>query len=122
MANTLQSAGKVNTTTTQYENYFTVKKNAEERISKWLDGMVYIYNNDYGNRFDEILAHLNKCVVENKVDLIVLDNLMSININMLERDKYQQQSAFVDHLETFAKQCNIHIVFCSTSQKKATDF
>lgn len=113
----LQSAGRNNTAATRYENYFTVMAEAEERISKWLDGRIYIYNNDYGNNFDEIVTRLYRCVVEHKVDLIILDNLMALNIGMLDRDLYRQQSLFVEHLENFAKQCNIHIVFVAHPRK-----
>ena len=113
----LQSAGRNYVLSTQYENYYKVRDSVSEKISKWLDEKIYIYNNDYGNNFDEVIAHLNHCVVEHKVDLVILDNLMSININMLDRDKYQQQSLFVEQLENFAKNSNIHIIFVAHPRK-----
>ena len=51
------------------------------------------------------------------MDVIILANLMALNIGMLDRDLYRQQSLFVEHLENFAKQCNIHIVFVAHPRK-----
>ena len=113
----LQGAGKEHIVSTQYENFFEVNKAQELQISTWLNDRVYIYNNEYGNNFDELLAHLDKCVVEHKVDLILIDNLMALNINMLDRDKYQQQSAFVMRLERFAKRNNVHVLFVAHPRK-----
>ena len=36
---------------------------------------------------------------------------------MSGQDRYAKQSQFVEHLETFAKQCNIHIIFVAHPRK-----
>lgn len=113
----LQAAGKYHVHPTQYENYYQPKQDAEPYISKWLDEKVFIYNNRYGNDFSKIMERLNECVVKHKVDLVILDNLMSLNISMLEQDKFTQQSAFVDRLETFAKDVNVHVLFVAHPRK-----
>ena len=117
----LQSAGRDNVLETQYEGFYQTKSEAQERIDKWLDEKVYIYNNNYGNKFEWILEQLKKVVEEKKVDLVILDNLMALNINSLDRDKFIQQSLFVEQLETFAKQSNIHILFVA-HPRKSTSF
>ena len=113
----LQAAGKHHIQQTQYDNYYQVKSSAEEVISKWLDGKIYVYNNDYGNDFSEIYKRLNKCVADHKVDLVILDNLMALNLSMLEQDKFARQSVFVEILEDFAKAANIHIMFVAHPRK-----
>lgn len=113
----LQGAGKNFVEPTQFENYYIVKREIEEQISKWLDEKVYIYNNEYGNEYEELIYSLEKCVTSHRVDLIILDNLMAINTSRLDYDKYQQQSIFVDRLEQFAKRCNVHIVFVAHPRK-----
>lgn len=114
---TLQAAGKNNVIPTQYENYYTYNHVTLKKISKWLDGKVYVYNNDYGNDYKVIEERLQKCITENKVDLVILDNLMSMNLSTLSTDKYQQQSYFVERLETLAKQYNIHVIFVAHPRK-----
>jgi replicative DNA helicase len=114
---TLQAAGKNNVIPTQYENYYTYSSETLEKISQWLDGKVYVYNNDYGNNYKEIEERLQKCILNNKVDLVILDNLMSMNLSNLSPDKYLQQSYFVERLETIAKQFNIHVIFVAHPRK-----
>ena len=114
---TLQAAGKHNVFETSYENYFTFTPETQEAVSKWLEGKLYLYNNDYGNKYLEIENRLESCIVENKVDLVILDNMMSMNIALLDYDKYQQQSRFVERIETFAKQYNVHIIFVAHPRK-----
>lgn len=118
---TLQAAGKSNVHATKYENYFMYDDKTLESISKWLNGKLFVYNNDYGNRYEFIELNLEKCIVDNKIDLVILDNLMSMNITSLDYDKYQQQSRFVERLETLAKQYNVHIIFVA-HPRKSTGF
>lgn len=114
---TLQAAGSRNVRATQYENYYQVEPAAENAVSEWLNDKVYVYNNDYGNNFSDVYSRLNECVAEYKVDLVILDNLMALNITMLENDKYSQQSAFVQILEDYAKAADIHIIFVAHPRK-----
>lgn len=113
----LQVAGKNYVRATSFENYFVVESPYDEFISKWLDNKVFVYNNYYGNEFEPIMEKLQECVTEHKVDLIILDNMMTLNISALDIDKYRQQSIFVEFLETFAKKNNVHIVFVAHPRK-----
>ena len=113
----LQAAGKNYVAATSFENYYIVRQPYDEVISKWLDNKVYVYNNYYGNEFEAIMKKLQECVTEHKVDLIILDNMMTLNISALDVDKYRQQSIFVEFLESFAKNNNVHIVFVAHPRK-----
>lgn len=113
----LQASGRDNVLETQYEGFYQPTQEAQAKIDAWLDDKVFIYNNDYGNRFEWITEKLQEIVKEKKVDLVILDNLMALNINSLDRDKFIQQSLFVEMLENFAKQSNIHILFVAHPRK-----
>lgn len=113
----LQTAGKSYVKDTQYDNYYVVPEPYDEVISKWLDEKVYVYNNYYGNEFSSIMDQITKCVVEHKVDLVILDNMMALNLMEMGSDKYQQQSHFVECLENFAKAANVHILFVAHPRK-----
>ena len=114
---TLQAAGKKHIRPTQYENYFILNGEYEEPISKWLDEKVYIYNNNYGNLFNFVKKELNSLVLEKRVDLIVLDNLMCMDIEDLSDETNKQQTAFVRQLKSFAEINNVHIVFVAHPKK-----
>ena len=113
----LQAAGKAYVKETQYDNYYMVQSPYDEVISKWMDEKVYVYNNYYGNEFSSIMDQIRKCVVEHKVDLVILDNMMALNLMEMGSDKYQQQSHFVECLENFAKLANVHILFVAHPRK-----
>lgn len=113
----LQAAGKNFVKPTNYENFYLVDEAARKRIDEWLDGKVFIYNNERGNQFRFILNAVEKCVSEHKVDLVVLDNMMALDLSELNRDKYECQSTFVKMLEDYAKAANIHILFVAHPRK-----
>ncbi len=113
----LQAAGKGRVKETQYDNYYVVPSPYDEIVSKWLDEKVFVYNNYYGNNFSLILEQITKCVVEHRVDLVILDNMMALNLMEMGSDKYQQQSHFVECLENFAKNANVHILFVAHPRK-----
>ena len=117
----LQAAGKQYVSQTQYDYYYVVRIPYDEIISKWLDEKVWVYNNYYGNNFGSIMTQIRKCVTEHKVDLVILDNMMALNLMEMGSDKYQQQSHFVECLEDYAKQANIHILFVA-HPRKSTGF
>lgn len=114
---TLQAAGSKYVFPTQYENYYTYTPETAEKISKWLDGKIYVYNNDYENDYTKIEQYLETCITKNKIDLIILDNLMSMNLMNLDSDKYARQSRFVEQLEKLAKNYNVHIIFVAHPRK-----
>lgn len=113
----LQAAGKAYVMPTKYENFFQCKQGVEKKISTWLNNKLYIYNNDYGNDFELIMEQMEKAVMDHKVDFIVLDNLMALNISRLDHDMYKQQSLFVHNLELFAKRTNTHVLFVAHPRK-----
>lgn len=113
---TLQAAGKRNTYEVM-EGFYSYSAQTLKAISQWADGKLFVYNNDYGNDYAKIESALMDCINNQKVDLIILDNLMSLDISSLDYDKYARQSKFVERLETLAKQYNVHVIFVAHPRK-----
>lgn len=115
----LQAAGKNHTVKAQkWDNYYFVEKKDEELIADWLGTHFLLYNNDYGNNYAKLRERLEKQVEEQKTDLIILDNLMSLNIRSLdERDKYAAQTEFITDLQRLAKRAQVHIIFVAHPRK-----
>ena len=112
-----QAAGKNCMRPTKYDRVFYPMDGIEERVSKWLDGFVWIYNNDYGSRFDAMLVDFEALAAAKKLDLILIDNLMALEIDVLDRDQYQAQKKFVLALQAMAKRMNIHVMFVAHPRK-----
>lgn len=117
----LQAAGKQNVAPSKkYENLFYVPQAIGEKIDKWLDGKLWVYDNAFGNKFENVLNYLKEIVEKENIDMIVLDNLMALDILTLNGDKYQQQTTMILALVDFVKTYNVHLHIVCHPRKAAT--
>lgn len=111
------AAGKARVEPSKYtESYFTPDKYCKA-IAEWLGEKFWLYNNDYGNDFVAILHKFEEVIDNNKLDFLVLDNLMAFNISGLSENKWDAQTEFVLSLSRMAKSKNIHILFVAHPRK-----
>ena len=113
----LQAAGKGYVTETNNEGFYTTPFETRKKIAKWLEGHFWLYNNDYGNNFREVIERFEKIIVEHKLDLLILDNLMAFDISDLSDTKWDAQKEFVLALERTAKAHGVHIAFVAHPRK-----
>ena len=118
---TMQCAGKKNMTYFNEKDYWYVKDEIKEKIFNWLNGKLYIYNNSNGNKAKEIISSIKECVKQNDIKVVILDNLMSMNLNSYGDNKYDVQSQFIQELSNLAKELEIHIHFVC-HPRKVTNF
>lgn len=76
-----------------------------------------MYNNEYGNDFSAIMEEFEKKIEADKLDLLILDNLMAFNISGLSDNKWDAQTEFVLSLQRLAKRKDIHIIFVAHPRK-----
>jgi len=112
-----QAAGKSFVEPSQYPGYYNVPRKYMEQIAKWLGNRFWLYNNNYGNDFNAVMEQFEKQVEEQKLDLLVLDNLMAFDISSLSEQKFEAQTRFVLQLADLAKRKNIHIIFVAHPRK-----
>ena len=114
----LQAAGKSKVVASKmFENAYYVPKNIKEKISDWTGEKLWLYNNKYGNDFNMISKVLVEKIKERQADLVILDNLMALNLEMYDKDKYEAQTKFVQSLKNIANLCNVHIIFVAHPRK-----
>lgn len=113
----LQAAGKQFVQYGGFEGVYNVPRSTQERIAAWLGEHFWLYNNKYGNDFNAVMEQFEKFVVEKKLDMIILDNLMAMNVKGLSSDKYEAQSRFVLALVDLAHKYNIHVIFIAHPRK-----
>ena len=89
-----------------------------DKISDWLYEKFYLFNNNYGNQFQQVLSDLEE-VVAKGVKLIVLDNLMALQISGLAGDKNEKQKQFILDIVEFAKRHSVHIVVVCHPRKES---
>lgn len=113
----LQAAGKGYVESTQFDGYYNVSRKYQEKIANWLGDKFLLYNNEYGNDFSAIMEEFEKKIEADKLDLLILDNLMAFNISNLGENKWDAQTEFVLSLQRLAKRKNIHIAFVAHPRK-----
>ena len=113
----LQAAGKAYAEPTQFEGYYNVSRQNQEKIAEWLSNNFSLYNNEYGNDFLAIKDQLERKFERNKPDLVILDNLMAFDIKSLSDNKYEAQTAFTWTLHEMAQKYDIHIMFVAHPRK-----
>ena len=102
----------------KFPNHYYVPKEDKEKIALWLGEHFLLWNNDHGSNFKKLYTHIVKQIEKQKTDLVILDNLMTVDIRELSpADKYDAQSEFIDKLSNLAKQTHTHIIFVAHPRK-----
>lgn len=113
----LQCAGKSKVEPSQYEGYYNVPRATQEKIANWMNDKLFLYNNNYGHDYSAMRDQFQKLITEKKLDLLILDNLMSFNISDLSVDKWDCQKEFIFSLQKLAKENNVHICIVAHPRK-----
>lgn len=102
----------------RFDNLFYVKKSVSEKIDSWLKDKLYVYNNEYGNNFEQLMCDVEEFVVEKGIDFVILDNLMALSLLTLDGDKYERQTQFINRICTSVKKFNYHIHIIAHPRKQ----
>lgn len=89
-----------------------------DKICDWLCDKFYLFNNNYGNDFQQVINDLEE-VVSKGVNLVVIDNLMALQISGLAGDKNEKQKQFILDIVEFAKRHSVHIVVVCHPRKES---
>lgn len=111
------AAGKANLRPSNYgDGKFYVPNNVGERIDNWMDGRFFLYNNEYGNNWAQIFYDMD-VLVKAGVKMFILDNLFSMNIDILDGDKNNKQKELIIQIKDFAKKNKVHIILVAHPRK-----
>lgn len=103
---------------TNFDNLYYAPRDIADKINSWLDGKLFLYNNNYKNRWKQLFSDIQEIVEKQDCKLIVLDNLMALNISDFDGAKNEQQSQFINELKDYAKQKNIHVILVCHPRKQ----
>lgn len=112
-----QAAGRNGVEAGRYEGQWNVPIENAKVISEWLQDKFYLYNNHHGNNYQQIRDEIKKKVEQDKLDLVVLDNLMTLDIDNLAFQKLDAQKNFVLSLKQLAVDDDVHILFVAHPRK-----
>ena len=115
----MQAAGKQCNKETKNGFYYT-PENICDKIDPWIDKYFWIFNNEYGNNFGQILDKARELKRKENIDFIILDNLMTLDIDDMDGDKNDRQKKLMYALTCLAKELNIHIHIVAHPNKSGT--
>lgn len=92
----MQAAGKTYNRKSQYNEYdYYTPNDIRDKVVEWLDGRAFIYNTKYSHNIETVCAEVEKLVMDNNVDMLIMDNLSSLDIDELENNVNEQQKAAI---------------------------
>lgn len=114
------AAGKSHMRCATKGNYWFVPNEIGQKVDKWLDGKFFLYNNEYGSKWEQIFADM-KTLLSLGVRVFVLDNLMSIDIDIFGgSDNNKQQKELIKQIVDFNKQNKTHVILVAHPRKVTT--
>ena len=115
----LQASGKTYNKTTRNGFYYT-PDHISEKIDVWIDKYFWIFNSEYKNNFKQIIDKIRELKEKEDLDMVILDNLMTLDIDDLEGDKNDRQKNLMYMLTQLAKELNIHVHIVAHPNKSGT--
>lgn len=115
----LQAAGK-SYNKPKGNGFYETPENVVDKIDEWIDKYFWLFNNEYGNNFNQILDVVRKLKEKEDIDFVVFDNLMTLDIDDLDGDKNDRQKNLMYSLTRLAKELNIHIHIVAHPNKSGT--
>lgn len=101
-----------------YENFYYAPYNVCDKINEWVDGKLFLYNNAYGAKWEQLFSDIKELVENEGVQLIVLDNLAALCIDGYDSGTYANQTKFILDVKEYAKQKNIHVILVAHPRKQ----
>ena len=113
----LQAAGRDYTRLSENGVSYYVPRKEAQMIDEWTADKLWIYNNDYGADVFNVLNEFRLHMEQHPTDVIIIDNLMSLDLSEIKADKYDKQTALVLQLSNLAKEYDVHIHFVCHPRK-----
>lgn len=101
-----------------FENFYYTPSKVCEKIDAWVDDKLFLYNNSYGARWEQLFSDIKELVEQKGVQLIVLDNLAALCIDGYDSGTYANQTKFILDVKDYAKQKNIHVILVAHPRKQ----
>ena len=122
--------GGMDSLTTIYDKHkkrdsYILKQGIEEKIDNWIRNKLFLYDAGTDAKQNELLTIMKYGYKKQGIRLFVLDNLMTIGLDEINDDKYENQKNFLTELHEFAINYNVHVFLVAhpkkTEGKKISD-
>ena len=101
------------------KNIPCISEQIEERINQWLEGKIFVYDNDdsgEGEKIDRVMKVFEACARRFGCKLFTIDNLLMLVAGA--DDTIKQQAKIVARLKSFATKYKVHVIVVSHPRKE----
>lgn len=107
-------------TVTGKEYYVPKNENVKQKVENWINGKLEVYDNSSFN-----INQVSKDIIERlesnpDIKFVILDNLMKLDTDSMDDNKYEAQSRLVKRLQVFAQKRNICLILIAHPNKIKT--
>ena len=110
-----QACGSSNMRVSQKGNYY-VPGEVQKKIAKWASNKILLYNNKKSQKVTNIIQQIISCIENNHAELIVIDNLMSMETEELGND-FGVDKQIMQASIKIAHNYNVHIILIAHPRK-----
>lgn len=114
------AAGRDHLRPTPSGEYWYVPDTIGEKIDEWCGDKLSFYNKKYSSSWTQLFSDI-KDEVGRGVKLVILDNLMSLDIDIVDGTDNAKQKALITQLCDMAKELQIHVILVA-HPRKVTSF
>lgn len=116
----MTAAGRNHLRLSNYANdKYYVPNMVGDMIDRWLDGSFFLYNNEYGCKWEQIFHDMDE-LLKAGVKVFALDNLFTLDIDLFGGDKNNKQKELILQIKDFAKKNQAHIILVAHPRKVMT--
>ena len=101
------------------DGYYSIQKGIQDEISKYYDGKVYFYRDDWPNDIESVLTSMVDSARRYACKFFLLDNLMMISLGGSDENKNERQTQFVNQLISFATKYQVVVVLVCHPNKQS---
>lgn len=110
-----QACGTQNMSESRSGNPY-VPESVAKKIISWSKDKIYLYNNKKGQKVTNIIKQIIDCIEKRHAELIVIDNLMSMETDELGKD-YGVDKQIIQASIKIAQNYNVHIILIAHPRK-----
>lgn len=101
--------------------YFKVTQEAKTAIDEYYDKTWFLYRDDWSNKLDDLITSMEESVRKYGTKLLILDNLMTIDLDSSENNEMMKQTEAINKLIHFAMKYSVAVLLVAHPRKMPRD-
>ena len=97
--------------------YYKVTSEAKKEINDYYRGRWFVCRDDYSAKIDDLIQSMEDVVRKYGVKLLILDNLMTIDMDVTENNELRKQTEVINKIIAFATKYNVAVILVAHPRK-----